>query len=83
MFQRFLASTGIPEQKILAALPVGRLLKPAESCAAVRYLASDDARFVTSTTLVLDGGFTALEPGWRRSARSLATARRALAVPYA
>jgi len=60
MFQRFLAVTGLPEEKILDALPIGRLLKSAELCAAVRYLASDDARFLTGTTLVLDGGFTAV-----------------------
>ena len=59
MFQRFLATTGIPVQQIMSALPVGRMLRPEELCAAVRYLCSDDARFVTGTTLVLDGGFTA------------------------
>jgi NAD(P)-dependent dehydrogenase (short-subunit alcohol dehydrogenase family) len=59
MFQRFLADTGLPQEQILAAIPVGRLLAPAELCAAVRYLSSDDARFVVGTTLVLDGGFTA------------------------
>jgi NAD(P)-dependent dehydrogenase (short-subunit alcohol dehydrogenase family) len=59
MFQRFLADTGLPQEQILAAIPVGRLLAPQELCAAVRYLSSDDARFVVGTTLVLDGGFTA------------------------
>jgi NAD(P)-dependent dehydrogenase (short-subunit alcohol dehydrogenase family) len=59
MFQRFLATTGIPVQQIMSALPVGRMLRQEELCAAVRYLCSDDARFVTGTTLVLDGGFTA------------------------
>ena len=63
MFQRFLASTGIPEQKILAVPPVGRLLKPAESCAAVRYLASDDARFVTTPRW----SWMAASPRWSRA----------------
>ncbi len=60
MFQRFLADTGLPQEQILAAIPIGRLLAPAELCAAVRFLLSDEARFVVATTLVLDGGFTAM-----------------------
>ena len=59
MFQRFLADTGLPQEQILAAIPAGRLLARAELCAAVRFLLSDEARFVVGTTLVLDGGFTA------------------------
>lgn len=59
MFQRFLASTGIPVAQIMSALPVGRMLRPEELCAAVRYMCSDEARFMTGTTLLLDGGFTA------------------------
>jgi NAD(P)-dependent dehydrogenase (short-subunit alcohol dehydrogenase family) len=39
---------------------MGRLLSAAELCAAVRYLASEEARFMTGSTLVLDGGFTAV-----------------------
>jgi NAD(P)-dependent dehydrogenase (short-subunit alcohol dehydrogenase family) len=31
-----------------------------ELCAAVRFLCSTDAGFMTGTTLVLDGGFTAM-----------------------
>jgi NAD(P)-dependent dehydrogenase (short-subunit alcohol dehydrogenase family) len=60
MFQRFLADTGLPQERILSAIPIGRLLAPAELCAAVRFLLSDEARFVVGTTLVLDGGFTAM-----------------------
>jgi NAD(P)-dependent dehydrogenase (short-subunit alcohol dehydrogenase family) len=60
MFQRFFETTHVPREQIMAALPVGRMCSPAELCAAVRYLCSDDARFVTGTTLVLDGGFTAM-----------------------
>jgi NAD(P)-dependent dehydrogenase (short-subunit alcohol dehydrogenase family) len=59
MFQRFFAATDIPVEAVLSSLPAGRMLAPAELCAAVRYLCSDDARFMCGTTLVLDGGFTA------------------------
>lgn len=33
--------------------------RPEELVAAAMYLCSDEARFCTGTTLVLDGGFTA------------------------
>ena len=59
MFWRFLDDRGIPLDRILAAFPARRLGRPDELVAAVRYLCSDDARFVTGTTLVLDGGYTA------------------------
>ena len=38
---------------------MGRLGTPDEIAAAVLYLASDDAAFVTGTALVIDGGLTA------------------------
>jgi NAD(P)-dependent dehydrogenase (short-subunit alcohol dehydrogenase family) len=59
MFQRFFETAHIPVERIMASLPIGRLLKPEELCAAVRFLCSVDARFVVGTTLVLDGGYTA------------------------
>jgi NAD(P)-dependent dehydrogenase (short-subunit alcohol dehydrogenase family) len=38
---------------------MGRLGAPDEIAAAVLYLASDDAAFVTGTAFVIDGGLTA------------------------
>ena len=47
-----------------AAHPLGRMGQPAEIAAAFLYLASDEARWVTGTALVIDGGLTAgLPPG--------------------
>ena len=42
------------------ALQDGFFEAAAELCAAVRYLSSDEARFAVGTTLILDGGFTAM-----------------------
>jgi NAD(P)-dependent dehydrogenase (short-subunit alcohol dehydrogenase family) len=42
-----------------AMTPVGRLGEPHEIAAAVAYLASDDASFVTGLELYVDGGFIA------------------------
>jgi len=42
-----------------AASPMGRVIDPNEVAAAVAYLASDEARTVSGTTLVIDGAATA------------------------
>lgn len=39
--------------------PIGRLATPEEIAAAALYLASDDAAFMTGTSLTIDGGITA------------------------
>ena len=46
-------------EQLTSMIPVGRMGRPEELVAAVRYLCSDDARFVTGSMLVLDGGYTA------------------------
>ena len=43
--------------------PVGRLGSMDEIVALLIYLASDDARFVTGSEIVIDGGSTAGLPG--------------------
>ncbi len=45
--------------ELRARQPVGRLGRPEEVASAIRYLASDEAAFVTGTLLTLDGGWTA------------------------
>lgn len=43
-------------EQMLAAIPVGRLGEPSDIGAAVRYLASEEAGFVTGVTLSVNGG---------------------------
>jgi NAD(P)-dependent dehydrogenase (short-subunit alcohol dehydrogenase family) len=59
MVWRFLDSQGIPAEQLVSMFPIGRMGRPEELVAAVRYLCSDDARYMTGTMLVLDGGYTA------------------------
>jgi 3-oxoacyl-[acyl-carrier protein] reductase len=48
----------IPEA-VIDAIPARRTGKPEDVAAAVRFLASDDAGYVTGTTLFVDGGMSA------------------------
>jgi NAD(P)-dependent dehydrogenase (short-subunit alcohol dehydrogenase family) len=45
--------------ELRARQPVGRLGQPAEIASMVRYLASDEAAFVTGSLFTMDGGWTA------------------------
>src|SRR5579864_2887789 len=57
--RRLVDEVGESLDALRARQPMGRLGLPEEIAAAVAYLASDAAAFVTGTTLVIDGGLTA------------------------
>lgn len=60
-------------------IPLGRGGEPAEVAAAVAFLASDAASFITGTTLVVDGGQMATKYGpWRDETAEFAEDRWAL-----
>ncbi|MDQ2807631.1 MAG: glucose 1-dehydrogenase [Chloroflexota bacterium] len=46
-------------EQLHARQPIGRMGEPQEIAAAALYLASDEAAFVTGSSLVIDGGWTA------------------------
>ncbi|MDH0301955.1 MULTISPECIES: SDR family oxidoreductase [unclassified Pseudomonas] len=52
--------------RIAAGVPLGRLGEPADIAAAMLFLASDAARYITGQTLVVDGGATLPETTVRR-----------------
>lgn len=56
MWDRF---SGEAKDQIIATVPVARVGAAEEIAAAVLYLASDNAKFTTGTSLVVDGGFVA------------------------
>ena len=46
-----------------AAIPLGRMARPEEIANLVVWLASDEASYVTATTVVVDGGMMQFSPG--------------------
>ncbi|MFE4666920.1 SDR family NAD(P)-dependent oxidoreductase [Streptomyces sp. NPDC056716] len=52
-----------------ALYPLGRVGEPDDIAAAVAFLASRDAAWITGTTLTVDGGLTAVDSGFRAAWR--------------
>jgi NAD(P)-dependent dehydrogenase (short-subunit alcohol dehydrogenase family) len=62
MMRAFIDSHPVPapvEQEIVDLHPLGRVGRPEEVAAAAAFLASDDASFITGTSLAVDGGLLA------------------------
>ena len=59
MMDRFSGGTPEGRERVIAQEPVGRMGKPEEIAAAVLWLCSDAAAFVTGHAMVVDGGQTA------------------------
>ncbi|MET7643978.1 SDR family NAD(P)-dependent oxidoreductase [Streptomyces sp. NPDC005426] len=53
--------------RVSTLYPLGRVGEPEDIAAAVAFLASSDAAWVTGTTLCVDGGLTAVNTGFRQA----------------
>ncbi len=63
LFDEWLAEQDDPaatEKRVSREVPLGRVAESADVAAAVGYLASDGAGYVTGTTIPVDGGYTAV-----------------------
>jgi NAD(P)-dependent dehydrogenase (short-subunit alcohol dehydrogenase family) len=58
LLQELFAKDPERAQRRLVHVPAGRFADPEEMAAAVAFLASDDASFITATAFVVDGGIT-------------------------
>lgn len=52
-------AVGVPEYRFYREAPLGAGGEPSDVAAVIAWLASDESRWVTGTTLVVDGGFLA------------------------
>lgn len=58
LLQELFAKDAERAQRRLVHVPVGRFAEPEEIAAAVAFLASDDASFITASTFLVDGGIS-------------------------
>jgi NAD(P)-dependent dehydrogenase (short-subunit alcohol dehydrogenase family) len=58
MMDRFSGGTAAGRERVIAQEPIGRMGTPEEIAAAVLWLCSDAASFVTGSAMVIDGGQT-------------------------
>jgi NAD(P)-dependent dehydrogenase (short-subunit alcohol dehydrogenase family) len=57
------ADRAAAEEAMVRGVALGRMGEPAELAATIAFLASDDASYVTGTSLLVDGGLTARRAG--------------------
>jgi NAD(P)-dependent dehydrogenase (short-subunit alcohol dehydrogenase family) len=53
------AARAVDQGNLIARYPLGRLGRPEDVAHAIAFLASDEASFITGTTLIVDGGYSA------------------------
>lgn len=61
-----MAAGGFTLDDVAARTPLGRLAEPVEVARVVAFLASDDASYVTGSSVLVDGGWVA-DGGWERA----------------